>query len=293
MYEHILLPYDGSEGAAEILHHASEIAHWTNATIQLLYVADTTRDSVAVVEGDTIDMLEQKGQTVVEKAAKTLDTLGVTYNTDVVQGNPAVTIAEYAKRYDQNLIMMPTHAREGISRHLIGSVCEKVVRLSSVPVLTARMQPNETIDFPYEDILIPTDGSVAATHAAKHVCSVAASVDATVHVLAVVDDGGLSSDIRSKISRTESEQTATDAVETIISEAEMNGVTDTKRHIKYGAPVNEILAYIESNNINAVGMGTTGKRGTDRILLGSVAEKVVRSAPVPVMTIANSNESED
>ncbi|ERG97049.1 universal stress protein [Haloquadratum walsbyi] len=293
MYEHILLPYDGSEGAAEILHHASEIAHWTNATIQLLYVADTTRDSVAVVEGDTIDMLEQKGQTVVEKAAKTLDTLGVTYNTDVVQGNPAVTIAEYAKRYDQNLIMMPTHAREGISRHLIGSVCEKVVRLSSVPVLTARMQPNETIDFPYEDILIPTDGSVAATHAAKHVCSVAASVDATVHVLAVVDDGGLSSDIRSKISRTESEQTATDAVETIISEAEMNGVTDTKRHIKHGAPVNEILAYIESNNINAVGMGTTGKRGTDRILLGSVAEKVVRSAPVPVMTIANSNESED
>lgn len=293
MYEHILLPYDGSEGAAEILHHASEIAHWTNATIQLLYVADTTRDSVAVVEGDTIDMLEQKGQTVVEKAAKTLDTLGVTYNTDVVQGNPAVTIAEYAKRYDQNLIMMPTHAREGISRHLVGSVCEKVVRLSSVPVLTARMQPNETIDFPYEDILIPTDGSVAATHAAKHVCSVAASVDATVHVLAVVDDGGLSSDIRSKISRTESEQTATDAVETIISEAEMNGVTDTKRHIKHGAPVNEILAYIESNNINAVGMGTTGKRGTDRILLGSVAEKVVRSAPVPVMTIANSNESED
>jgi nucleotide-binding universal stress UspA family protein len=47
-----------------------------------------------------------------------------------------------------------------------------------------------------------------------------------------------------------------------------------------------ILDSIESNGVHIVGMGTTGKRGTDRILLGSVAENTVRSAPVPVMTIA-------
>ena len=43
MYEGILLPVDGREGTAEILHHASELAHWTDATIQLLFIADTTR----------------------------------------------------------------------------------------------------------------------------------------------------------------------------------------------------------------------------------------------------------
>lgn len=288
MYENILLPYDGSEGAAEVLHHASEIAHWADATIQVLYVADTTRDSVTVVDGETVDVLERKGEDIVEEAAKTLDTFGVPYNTDVIQGNPAPTIVDYAERYDQNLVVMPTHGREGISRYLIGSVSEKVVRLSSVPVLTVRMQSDETLEFPYGNILIPTDGSAAATLAAEHALSLAASLDATVHVLSVVHEAALGLDVRSTISGKESEQAATDAIKTVISEAETRGVTNTVRHIEHGTPVNEILDCIESYDIHAVGMGTTGRRGTDRILLGSVAEKTVRSAPVPVMTVADS-----
>lgn len=285
MYENILIPYDGSEGAAEVLHHASEIAHWADATIHVLYVADTTRDSVTVVEGQTVDALEQHGEDVVDEAAKTLDTLGVSYDTDVVQGNPAPTIVDYAERYDQDLVVVATHGREGASRYLIGSVSEKVVRLSSVPVLTARMQPDETLEFPYENILIPTDGSTAATHAAEHVVELAASLDATVHVLSVVDDSALGPDVRSTISGKESEQAATDAVETVVSEAETYGVTNTIRHIEHGAPAEVILDCIEANDIHAVGMGTTGRRGTDRILLGSVAEKTVRAAPAPVITI--------
>lgn len=288
MYDNILLPFDGSEGAAEVLHHASELAHWVDATIQILYVADTTRDSVTVVDGRAIDVLEQKGEDIVEEAAKTLDTLGVPYDTDVLQGNPAPTIVEYAERYDQDIVVMPTHGREGISRYLIGSVSEKVVRLSSVPVLTVRMQPDETLNFPYENILVPTDGSAAATHAAENVLSFAASLDATVHVLSVVEKSSLGLDVRSTTSAEKSEQAATDAVETVVSEANKRGITNTVRHIEHGTPVKEILGCIESNDIHAVGMGTTGKRGTDRILLGSVAEKTVRSAPVPVMTVADS-----
>lgn len=285
MYETILLPFDGSEGATEVLHHASELAHWADATIQVLYVADTTRDSVTVIDGDTVDVLVQKGRKIVEEAAKTLDTLGVSYETDVVQGNPAPTIADYADQYDQDLVVMPTHGREGLSRYLIGSVSEKVVRLSSVPVLTVRMQPDETLAFPYENILIPTDGSVAATRAAEHTLSLAASLDATVHVLSVVDDAALGPDVRSMIAREQSKQVAKDAVEAVVSEANTRGVADIARHIEEGATIAEILDCIESNRIDAVGMGTTGKRGTDRILLGSVAEKTVRSAPVPVLTV--------
>jgi len=286
MYDDILLPFDGSEGAAEVLYHAAELAHWADATIQVLYVADTTRDSVTVVEGDTVDVLERKGGDIVAEAEKTLDTLAVPYDTDVVQGNPAPTIVDYAERYDQDLIVMPTHGREGLSRYLIGSVSEKVVRLSPVPVLTARMQPDEALTFPYENILVPTDGSDAATRAAEHTLSLAASLDATVHVLSVVDDAGLGPDVRSTITGEEHEQAATDAVEAVASEAEARGVGNTVRHVEHGTPVEEILDCIESNDVHAVGMGTTGRRGTDRILLGSVAEKTVRSAPVPVITVA-------
>jgi nucleotide-binding universal stress UspA family protein len=288
MYDSILLPFDGSEGAIEVLHHVSQLADWADATIQILYVADTTRDSVTVVEGETIDMLEQKGEDIVEEAAKTLDTHSVSYDTDVVQGNPSPTIVDYAERYEQDLVVMPTHGREGVSRYLIGSVSEKVVRLSSGPVLTVRMQPDETVEFPYENILLPTDGSTAATHAADHVLSLAASLDATVHVLSVVGETALGLDVRSTSPGRENEQAATEAVEAVVSEAETRGVTDIVRHIEDGTPIEEILGCIESNDIHAVGMGTTGKRGTDRILLGSVAEKTVRSAPTPVLTIADS-----
>lgn len=286
MYETILLPYDGSDGTAEVLHHASELAHWADATIHLLYVADTNRDSVTVVDGQTVDALVQEGADIVAEAAKTLDTLGVSYETDVVQGNPASTIAEYAERYDQDLVVMPTHSREGVSRYLVGSVSEKVVRLSSVPVLTVRMQPDETLAFPYENILIPTDGSPAATYAAEHVVEFAAALDATVYVLSVVNDTALGPDVRSTVFGKESEAVANDAVDTVVSAAETQGVTNTVRHVEHGAPTEVILNSIQSNDVHAVGMGTTGRRGTDRILLGSVAEKTVRSAPVPVMTIA-------
>ncbi len=179
---------------------------------------------------------------------------------------------------------MPTYGREGVSRYLLGSVTEKVVRLSSVPVLTTRMQPDEQLIFPYENILLPTDGSPSAVYAAKHGLSLAAALDATVHVLSVVDDTSLGPDVRSTISGQEGEQAATDAVDDLVSEAETRGVSNTVRHVEHGSPIEVMLDTIDSNDIHAVVMGT-GRRGSDRILLGSVAEKTVRSALVPVITV--------
>lgn len=129
MYDSILLPVDGSEHATKIVHHAAKLAQRTGATIQVLFVADTTQDSVTVVDGTVVDALEQDGQTIVADVAETLESLGVEHGTDVVQGNPAPTIADYAERYDYDLIVLPTHGRTGISRYLLGSVTEKVVRL--------------------------------------------------------------------------------------------------------------------------------------------------------------------
>ncbi|WP_336037252.1 universal stress protein [Halobacterium yunchengense] len=285
MYDDILLPFDGSEGAAAALHHTAEIAHWADATIHVLFAADTTRDSVTVVENQVVDALVEEGEEIVDEAAETLRTLGADYETDVVQGNPAPTIVEYADRYGHDLIVMPTHARSGVSRYLVGSVTEKVVRLASVPVLTARMRPDEQLRFPYEDILLPTDGSPGAAHAADHGLDLAAALDATVHALSVVDEPAFGMDVRSTAFAEESEDAATEAVENVESWAETAGVTDVVRHVEHGKPIEKILAAIDEHGIDAVVMGTTGRQGTDRILLGSVAEKTVRSAPVPVITV--------
>ncbi|MFC4245937.1 universal stress protein [Natribaculum luteum] len=285
MYQNILFPVDDSEDSSDILHHVGELAHWADATIDLLFVADTTRDSVTVVENRVVDALVQEGEDVVEEASKTLETLGLEHKTDVVQGNPAPTIVDYADRYGHDLIVMSTHARKGLSRYLQGSVSEKVVRLSKVPVLTARMQPDEQLAFPYENVLVPTDGSAGATQAAQHGVAFAESLEATVHVLSVVDDASTGLDVRSTGSEQDHEQAATEAIEEVITEAETHGVTDTVQQIEHGDSADAILDYIDANSIDVVVMGTTGRRDTDRILLGSIAEKTVRSAPVPVLTI--------
>ncbi|MDS0474050.1 universal stress protein [Natrinema sp. 1APR25-10V2] len=290
MYEDILLPFDGNDSAAAVLHHAAEIAHWADATVHVLYVADTTRDSVTVIKGQTVDALRQQGKDIVAEAEKTLQTLGVDYETDVVQGNPAPTITEYAERYGHDVIVMPTHGREGVSRYLIGSITEKVVRLSSVPVLTARMQPDEQFAFPYEDILIPTDGSRGATRAAEHGLALSSALDATVHLLSVVDDASFGLDVRSTASSETGEAAAQEAIDDLVSVAEEYDLRDIVHSIEHGSPVEGILAYIDENEIEAVVIGTIGRRGTDRVLLGSVAEKTVRSAPVPVITVSESEQ---
>lgn len=293
MYQNILFPIDETTETSAILHHASEIAHWSDATIQLLFVANTARDSVTLVDNEVVDALEQQGQDVVSEAGETLETLGVEYGTDVVQGNPAPTIVEYAEQYDYDLIVMPTHARQGITRRIMGSVTEKVVRLSKVPVLTARMVSDDELTFPYERILLPTDGSRSAKHAATHGLELAAATDAEVHLLSVINDSSLGPDVRSMVSGSESEKVATEVMDDTVSRASELGVSSVVEHIEHGSPSEKILSSIDEYDIQAVVMGTTGKSGVDRILLGSVAEETVRNAPVPVITVAPTEETSD
>ncbi len=287
MYDDILLPFDGSDGAVAVCRHAGGVARRLDATVHVLFVADTTRDSLTVIEGQPVDVLVREGEHVVADAGTALAELGVDYDAEVVQGNPAPTIVEYAEHDGHDLIVMPTHGREGISRYLLGSVSEKVVRLSSAPVLTARMRPDERLTFPYEDVLVPTDGSAGATRAVRHGLSLAASLDATVHALSVVQDAPPLPTESAVDAGDDTDRAATAALDDVASTATEYGVTDVERHVERGDPAAGILDYVDANDVDAVVMGTTGRRGTERVLLGSVAEKTVRSAPVPVVTVAN------
>jgi nucleotide-binding universal stress UspA family protein len=147
------------------------------------------------------------------------------------------------------------------------------------------MQSDEQLRFPYEKILIPTDGSPASTAATKHGLALAATLDATVHALSVVDDTSLGPDVRSALPTDEREAPATEAVENVEAEIAEYELSNIQTYVEHGSPAEVIREYIETNGIHAVVMGSSGRRGVDRILLGSVAEKTVRSAPVPVITV--------
>ncbi|MFB6119506.1 MAG: universal stress protein [Halobacteriaceae archaeon] len=140
MYESILFPTDGSEGAAGAFDHAIDLAATFDASLSVLFVADTSRESVTMVEGEVVDALEAEGEEAIADLVDRAQGRGVEAAGEVVQGPPYRTILDYAETRDVDVIVMPTHGREGLDRYLLGSVTERVVRTSSVPVLTVHRE---------------------------------------------------------------------------------------------------------------------------------------------------------
>jgi nucleotide-binding universal stress UspA family protein len=137
MYDTILVPTDGSDQADTAIDHAASLARQHGATIHLLYVADTNRDSVTTLGGQVVDALEAEGEQILENATERLDD-ALEVADAIETGDPVETILDYAELVDADLIVMGTHGRRGIDRYLLGSTTERVVRLSSIPVLTIR-----------------------------------------------------------------------------------------------------------------------------------------------------------
>lgn len=142
----------------------------------------------------------------------------------------------------------------------------------------------------YERILVTTDGSEGAKAAAEHAVDIAEEYGAELHILYVIDigvDTSLSSvsDLMSQLeSSGKLEEVGKKATSKIEDMAEEKGLV-SKVAIERGIPHKEINAYAEREDIDMIVMGTQGRTGLDRMLLGSVAEKVVRSADLPVMTV--------
>jgi nucleotide-binding universal stress UspA family protein len=139
----------------------------------------------------------------------------------------------------------------------------------------------------YDHILLPTDGSDGAETIAQHAGSLAKQYDATVHVLSVVDtrnrfEGpsmGLGSDAWEDAQREQAERAVDDAV------AALPDDVTVERHVESGVPHTEILDYADDAGIDLIVMGTHGRTGIDHYLIGSIAERVVRQSPVPVVTV--------
>ncbi|WP_267641383.1 universal stress protein [Haloarchaeobius amylolyticus] len=146
----------------------------------------------------------------------------------------------------------------------------------------------------YDHILFPTDGSAGTTAAAGHAAELASTYDATVHVLSVIDtrnrfespSAGISAAVWEETERERAEE----AIESAVSAFPDHVNTD--RITSEGVPKTAILEYVDEHPIDLVVMATHGRTGLDHYLIGSVAEKVVRQCPAPVMTVRQGDEEE-
>ena len=138
-FNKILIPTDGSEYTKEAINKGLELAKVLDAEVTALYVVDQTSfinfpmDSTIV---SVYSLLEKEGKNAIDYVKSEGAKLGLKVNVKIEEGSPARKILEASKQHD--LIVMGTLGRTGVSKLLLGSVAEKVVRFAECPVLVVR-----------------------------------------------------------------------------------------------------------------------------------------------------------
>ena len=147
MYDEILVPTDGSDTSRRAIEHAVDLASKYGARVHALYVVDQSVYGTLEAGAEVVvEALEEEGELAVTAVEDAAEAAGVSVVTEVVTGDAHDAILEYTADNDVDLVVMGTHGRTGIDRYLLGSVTERVVRTSDVPVLTVRMEADEGVN---------------------------------------------------------------------------------------------------------------------------------------------------
>ncbi|ELY62298.1 universal stress protein [Natronolimnohabitans innermongolicus] len=141
----------------------------------------------------------------------------------------------------------------------------------------------------YDDILVPTDGSATITETLAHGLPIAEDNDATVHALYVVDSritAAATEETGPELERSLEDEGQT-AVADVADDASARGL-ETETAVEKGTPSKTILEYAEDNGIDLIVIGTQGKSPREKVTsLGSVSERVVDNASIPVFVVRN------
>ncbi|RQG99586.1 universal stress protein [Natrarchaeobius oligotrophus] len=291
LLETILIPTDGSDGALVGAERGIDLAGSFGADVHVLSVVDEAEldaASASDIDDEQKASIEAEAESAVETVADVVHDrhpeLEIT--TAIERGTPHRVIGEYAEEADIDAITMGTKGWTGLDRVLLGSVTEHVLRTVTVPVLAVPPEASDSALTPdaVENVLLPTDGSEGATVAVEWGIGLANAYDAMCHVLFSADKSRFTGGAEPSAILTGLKEEGRTALETIRERARAAGISVTGT-VANGPAVRVILDYAEDNEIDLIVMGTHGRSGIERQLLGSVTENVVRHADVPVCCI--------
>lgn len=264
----ILVPTDLSERSNNAFRIAAEFAKSVKATVTPLYALTKTRYDGVDAEERAMSDLGNVVDNYLDK--KSID------NMIVSNLKPVDAVVDNGKEFD--LIIMSSHGKNGFNRLLLGSVTEKVIRLSHTPVLVVKDHDNL---FPLEKILLTTDFSDNAKKSYPLVLEIAKTTNASVHMLfAIVYSATEPATHLEAFVRTKEKQFRAD-VEEYFSEIS-NRVTFEAPLTKKSA--HEYLAnHVDEHRYNLIVMSTLGHTGLDYLRMGSTTSNVVRHADTNVL----------
>ena len=278
----ILVPTDRSACAERAYAPAADLAARTGAAVWVVHIAEAGQPLPVDVSPITWDDIAQDLRLPPQLAPP-----GGPVDVETVEATGASTagaILDCARTNRADLIVMGTHGRRGVARMVLGSVAEEVVRRADCPVLTVSCS-GAASDGP---VLAPVDFSDGSRHALRHAKALAAERGVSLHVVHVVEwptspppylaDFGLPA-LPDLLARA---QTDLDAF--VAATPGEDVVTSVRVRIG-GLAAYTLTEYAHEVGAGMVVISTHGRAGLDRLLMGSVAERVVRTAPCPVLTV--------
>ena len=301
MYKRMLVPLDGSELAEVAFTYAKELAGRLDLDVVLLHVCGQQECDLAPMHRAYVEraaeIVRRESEEVQQRTGIQSGVRALEARAEVAVGHPAEEILRYADENDIDLILMATHGRSGVGRWAMGSVADKVLRASIVPVWLVRAGIPEEIVYdkwPRRTMLVPLDGSKLAETVLPHVEALAKQrgtelVD--VVLLAICEPGVLPPDYphaEGVINWDEHVAIVKGAkvqylngVEKRLTDAGLN----VRSEVLMGDAANEIVDYATSSPFNLIVMSTHGRSGVSRWVFGSVTEKVLQGVSNPILLV--------
>ncbi len=298
MFDEIVVPVDGSSFGELALPVALGIACKSGGEVRLVTVVtplsspQPTHDW-SLLEAERMTQAREHAEDYHKDLHKRVVLSGcdAPVSCHVEEGPVVEELDEHIRKAKGNLLVMTTHGRGPLRRAWIGSVADGLIRRTPCPILAIRPREGETVDMEereFKRILVPLDGSTESREVLPYVRELASLFQSSLFLFRVVPPHfPLSSpyiphaaqEVRAHDLEEEAAREALDAEARELKEAGFQVET----RVELGAhPADEILELARDREADLIAMTTHGRGGVSRLVLGSVADKVVRGGTVPV-----------
>lgn len=283
--DRVLFPTDGSDSAERARRHALRLANRFDAVLHVIHVEQERADLPDVVDTRETEVLAALHTSSAEEEP-ILAAPRVRERT-VRHATPSGGILSYAAEHDTNLIVLGTHGRRGVRRLVVGSVAEEVVRRAPRPVVTVGRGAEAPEEMEGGHMLVPVDFSEHQNRLLAHAREIALAYGMKMTLFHVLEMEGFPGayGVYAKPSRSGILVHRMEGVLENLAERLRDFGLDVAAEVREGNPSREILGAIDDLDACFAAIATHGRSGIDRVLMGSVAETVIRRASCPVCTV--------
>jgi nucleotide-binding universal stress UspA family protein len=306
MYHSVLVPLDGSSFGEHALPLAVSIARRANAALQLVHVATTLDaaygEAMLVPDPDLELILETRQKAYLERMVGRVKSFAeLPVSSVLLRGETASAIRLHAVKEKVDLVVMTTHGRSAMGRFWLGSVADEMVRHLPIPILLVRPREGEPTwehEPVLKHILLPLDGTPLAEQMLEPAVALGSLMAADYTLLRAVklalplanppEGASFDDRVAKLLKRIEiaHEQLCREArayLQQVAGRLQARDLNVHTRVMVEDPPGRAIIEASQPAEIDLIALATHGRRGLSRLVLGSVADKVIRGATVPVL----------